>query len=77
MAEMTLEQKVKEVIDQIRPQLQMDGGDIEFLGLEGKKVKVRLQGACACCPSAQMTLHMGVERMLKAKVPEIEGVVPV
>jgi Fe-S cluster biogenesis protein NfuA len=63
-----MEEKVKEVLDKIRPQLQADGGDIEFLGMEDKKVKVRLQGACHGCPGAQMTLKMGVERLLRQNV---------
>jgi len=72
----SLEEQVLEVIKEIRPHLQMDGGDIEFVAMEGKMVKVRLQGACATCPSAQMTLKMGVERILKQRIPEIEGVIP-
>ena len=72
----SLEEQVKEVIQEIRPHLQMDGGDIEFVAMEGNKVKVRLKGACATCPSAQMTLQMGVERILKQRIPEIEGVIP-
>jgi len=76
MTDSSLEEQVLEVIEEIRPHLQMDGGDIEFVAMEGKMVKVRLQGACATCPSAQMTLKMGVERILKQRIPEIEGVIP-
>ncbi len=76
MTEKSIEEQVKEVIAEIRPHLQMDGGDIEFVAMEGKIVKVRLKGACATCPSAQMTLQMGVERTLKSRIPEIEGVIP-
>ncbi|MFA6892199.1 MAG: NifU family protein [Sphaerochaetaceae bacterium] len=61
----TLEQKVKEAIEAIRPSLQNDGGDIEFLKMEGKNVQVRLIGACAGCPMSQMTLKSGVERYLR------------
>lgn len=73
-----MEDKIKEIIEQkIRPALQMDGGDIEFKGMEGNKVKVQLQGACHGCPSAQMTLQMGVLRTLKNEIPEIEDVISV
>ena len=69
-----MEEKVKAAIDEIRPALQGHGGDIEFVRMEDKKVFVRLQGACAGCPGALMTLRQGVERHLKSSVPEIEGV---
>lgn len=73
-----MEEKVKEVIAQrIRPALQMDGGDIAFMGMDGNKVKVQLQGACSGCPSAAITLQMGVLRELKAAIPEIEDVISV
>ena len=69
-----MKEKVEAVINEIRPLLQGDGGDIELVGIEGNVVKVRLRGACAGCPGAQMTLKMAVERRMKAKVPEIERV---
>ena len=65
-----LEQKVKEALEYIRPSLQNDGGDIEFVRLEGNKVYVKLKVACAGCMMAQMTLKNGVERMLKYNVDE-------
>jgi Fe-S cluster biogenesis protein NfuA len=65
-----LEQKVKEALEYIRPSLQNDGGDIEFVKLEDHKVYVKLKGACAGCMMAQMTLKNGVERMLKYNVDE-------
>ncbi len=70
-------QKVGEQIQKIRPMLQADGGDIELLGVDEAtgKVSVRLQGACRGCPSAVMTLKMGVERFLKEKVPGVTEVV--
>ncbi len=72
------EESVKEVLDTIRPMLQNDGGDLELVGIdEDKTVKVRLQGACKGCPGAQMTLKMGVERLLKEKVPGVKEVVAV
>ena len=74
---MTIEEKVKEVVELIRPHLMMDGGDIELVGMEGNKVKVRLKGACAGCPASQITLKQGVERIIKEKVPEVEEVISV
>lgn len=72
MAELTLEEKVKEAINQIRPALQNDGGDIEFVSLKEKMVEVKLVGACAGCPMSQMTLKNGVEKFLKHSVdPEL------
>jgi Fe-S cluster biogenesis protein NfuA len=74
-----LEDRVKEVIETIRPLLQADGGDIELVSIDAEtgKVSVRLQGACKGCPGAAMTLKMGVERHLKEKVPEVTEVVAV
>ncbi|MCF0261552.1 MAG: NifU family protein [Sphaerochaetaceae bacterium] len=65
-----LEKKVIEAIDYVRPSLQNDGGDIEFVRIEGSNVYVKLKGACAGCMMAQMTLKNGVERMLKYNVDE-------
>ena len=75
--EQSFEEKVMDVIKGIRPNLQAHGGDIELVGIEGKTVKVRLQGACSGCPGAQMTLKNGVEDILKKHVPEVEEVVAV
>ena len=76
--EQTLEGKVKNIIEAIRPNLQSHGGDIELVGIEeDNTVKVRLQGACSGCPGAQQTLKMGVERLLKEKLPEVKEVVAV
>ena len=69
-----MENKVKEAIAKIRPLLQRDGGDIEFVALEGTVVKVKLRGACSCCPMSQMTLKAVVEKMVKADVPSITKV---
>ena len=72
----SLKDRVIEVIDGIRPMLQNDGGDIEFVDIDADNVvKVRLQGACKGCPSAAMTLKMGVERLLKERVPEVKEVI--
>ena len=71
----TLEQKVISIIDQIRPYLVQDGGDIEFVELtDDNVVKVRLQGACGTCPHAKMTLKNGVEQTIKHYLPEIDHV---
>ncbi len=76
--EKNFEARVAEVIESIRPMLQNDGGDIELVGVDpDKTVKVRLQGACRGCPGAQMTLKMGVERLLKQKIAEVKEVVAV
>ena len=76
--EQTFEEKVKNIIEAIRPNLQSHGGDIELVGTdEDKNVKVRLQGACQGCPGAQMTLKMGVEQLLKQRIPEVKEVIAV
>jgi Thioredoxin-like proteins and domains len=70
-----MKERVQEVIDQIRPNLQADGGDIELIEVTADgTVRVRLQGACHGCPGAAMTLKMGVERLLKKSIPEIKTV---
>lgn len=75
MEKETLEQKVISIIEQLRPYLQQDGGDIEFVELTPENiVNVRLQGACGTCPHAKLTLKAGVEAMLVEKLPEIKGV---
>jgi len=75
--EQTFEQKVNECLDEIRPMLQADGGDCELVEIEGKVVKLRLQGACKGCPGAAMTLKMGIERHMRTKIPDLEEVVAV
>lgn len=70
-----MEDKIKNAINDIRPSLQNDGGDIDFIALEGDVVKVRLIGSCAGCPMSQMTLKQGVERYLRETVaPNLEVV---
>jgi Fe-S cluster biogenesis protein NfuA len=68
-----MKDKVEEALQFIRPALQNDGGDVELVGVneESGVVQVRLTGACGTCPMSQMTLKMGVERVLKEAVPEI------
>ena len=72
--EKTFEDRVRDAIEEIRPMLQADGGDCEITGFDGKKVLLRLKGACAGCPGAQMTLKMGIERILREQNPEIKSV---
>lgn len=67
-------EKVKEALDKIKPALQADGGGIELVSVEGDVVKVKLQGACAGCPLAQMTLKGFVEDIIKKNAPEIKKV---
>jgi Fe-S cluster biogenesis protein NfuA len=70
-----MKDRVQQLIDQIRPDLQADGGDIELVDVtEDGVVKVKLHGACHGCPGAAMTLKMGVERLLKKNIPEIKSV---
>ena len=71
---MELKESVQEVINQIRPMLQKDGGDVELVEVEGGVVKVRLKGACKGCPMSQMTLKNGIEKYLKQQVPEVDRV---
>jgi len=71
-------EKVKQVLEKIRPQLQMDGGDVELIEItDDGVVKVRLQGHCAGCMHAQQTLKLGIERAVKQFVPEVKEVVSV
>ncbi|MFX0073499.1 MAG: NifU family protein [Candidatus Hermodarchaeota archaeon] len=71
-------ERVKEVIDKIRPQLQMDGGDLELIDItDDGIVKVQLQGHCVGCAYAQQTLKLGIERALKQFVPDIKEVINV
>lgn len=75
MANEELKKQVADVIDQIRPYLVADGGNIDFVELtENNVVKVQLQGACASCPMSQMTLKNGVEAAIKKALPQITAV---
>lgn len=70
-----MKEKVEESLAKVRPLLQRDGGDVELVEVtEDGVVRVRLQGACAGCPMAQMTLQMGIERVLKEEVPDVKAV---
>jgi Fe-S cluster biogenesis protein NfuA len=70
----SIQKKVQAALDEIRPQIQMDGGDVQLVAVEGGIVKVRLVGHCAGCPMSQMTLKNGIEAHLKATVPEVQSV---
>jgi len=69
-----LKSKVADVLNEVRPALQRDGGDVELIDVVDGVVKVALQGACRGCPMSQMTLAFGIERVLKSKLPEVVAV---
>ncbi|MEO1002656.1 MAG: NifU family protein [Cyanobacteria bacterium J06638_7] len=70
-------ENVERTLDELRPYLMADGGNVEVVEIEGPIVKVRLQGACGSCPSSTMTLKMGIERKLREAIPEIDEVMQV
>jgi Fe-S cluster biogenesis protein NfuA len=72
---MVTKENVETVLGKIRPALQADGGDIKLVSVKDDKVTVQLTGHCAGCPMSQMTLRMGVERILKREIPEVKEVV--
>lgn len=73
---MTLQQRVEEVLNKVRPTLQADGGDVQLLGVtDDGVVKVQLTGACGSCPFSTMTLKHGIEMRLKNEIPEVKEVV--
>jgi Fe-S cluster biogenesis protein NfuA len=72
-----MRQKVEAALDQIRPALRADGGDVELIDVSDGVVTLRLSGACGGCPMATMTLKHGIERVLKQQVPEVKEVVAV
>ena len=69
-----MEEKVKEVLDELRPFLMNDGGNVELVKIEDNIVYVRFQGACSGCPMKQLTFKEGIEKMLLEKVPEVKEV---
>lgn len=69
-----MNERVEKVINRIRPAVQMDGGDIQLVDIVDGVVRVKLLGACHGCPSSTMTLKMGIERAIRAEVPEIISV---
>jgi Fe-S cluster biogenesis protein NfuA len=69
---MITRERVEAVLDRVRPFMQADGGDIELVDVNGNSADVKLTGMCAGCPSAHMTLHLGVETALREEIPEFE-----
>ncbi len=69
-----VEQRIKSALEKVRPQLQADGGDVQYVGYDKGTVQVRLQGHCAGCPMSTMTLKQGIENFLKKEVPEVKSV---
>ena len=69
-----MKEQVQSALDDIRPSLQADGGDVELVDVVDGVVRVRLTGACGGCPMSQMTLKNGIERVLKQQIPEIKAV---
>ena len=74
LKDMLNEEEVRNALDEVRPHLQADGGDVELVGIENQVVKVRLKGTCAGCPMSQMTIKWGVENYLKKKIPDVKAV---
>ena len=73
-----MKEEVRQALEEVRPHLQVDGGDVELVDVEDDgTVKVRLTGSCAGCPMSQMTLKWGVENYLKKKIPAVKSVVAV
>ena len=78
LGDIMLDEKVKAALEHVRPNLQADGGDVEFVSVsDDGVVSVKLTGACGSCPMAEMTLKMGVESYLKKEIPEVSSVVGV
>ncbi len=67
-------EKVKAALENIRPMLQRDGGDLELVDVVDGVVRVKLKGACGCCPMSTITLKQGIEKYLKQQVPEVTSV---
>lgn len=72
-----MKEKVEQALNEIRPALEADGGSVELVDVVNGIVRVRLTGACGHCPMSQMTLKQGIERVVKARVPEVKSVVAV
>ena len=73
-----MKEEIEKALDKIRPMLAADGGNVDLVEVtKGGVVKLKLTGACGCCPMSQMTLKMGIEKLLKAEVPEIKEVVAI
>ena len=72
-----MQEEIKTVLEQIRPALQADGGDVELVSVADGIVSLKLKGACGHCPMSTMTLKMGIERVLREKIPEVKEVLSV
>jgi Fe-S cluster biogenesis protein NfuA len=73
-----MREKVEKALDKIRPMLMADGGNVELIDVTADGVvKLKLTGSCGCCPMSQMTLKMGIERLLKEEVPEVKEVIAI
>ncbi|MDH5363692.1 MAG: NifU family protein [Dehalococcoidia bacterium] len=72
-----MREKIEAALEQIRPALLADGGDVQLVDVSNGVVKVKLSGACGGCPMAAMTLRQGIERVLKEQVPEVKEVIAI
>jgi len=73
-----MKEKVEQVLEKIRPMLQADGGNVDLVEVtDDGVVKLKLTGSCGCCPMSQMTLKMGIEKLLKEEIPEIKEVIAI
>ncbi len=72
-----MREKIEAALEQIRPALLADGGDVQLVDVSNGVVKVKLTGACSGCPMATMTLRQGIERVLKEQVPEVKEVIAI
>jgi len=71
-----MKEKIEKALDKVRPMLAADGGNVELVDVtQDGVVKLKLTGACGCCPMSQMTLKMGIEKILKQEVPEVKEVI--
>ena len=71
------EERLRAVIEKVRPFIQMDGGDIELVAIEDRNALVRLMGACSGCPNAAYTLQMGVEQAIRKEIPDFGELIQV
>lgn len=73
-----MKEKVEKALEKVRPMLEADGGNVELVEVTGDGiVKLKLKGSCGCCPMSQMTLKMGIERIIKQEVPEVKEVIAI
>ena len=73
-----MKERVEKALEKIRPMLTADGGNVELVEVTGEGVvKLKLTGTCGCCPMSQMTLKMGIEKILKQEVPEVKEVIAI